>query len=284
MSWRLAPSTARPASTPAASVSRLRLTPPLPRPFGKLRMGLGPVFSPAQGRFGHGPVHAQPTPVQPFQFIMALQSQPPQFQEHPGGSPFLKAQMGGGTGADAGGVQCFPLAAGAQHAEYAVGACAVRNPGLSAAKAVGIHALGNQGASASQSSPEIRNPPVAGLVLAAGPARLGRGGLVSFALVIAPVQTQYHLAASQRECEFSPVIRIGTKWLWWRHKGHRFWRRLPRPTPIQRGPPVTEAAYSATLLTVAPLLMRPNSPAQVAPVPVVRFTYRLDMVYGPPRH
>ena len=36
---------------PWASVNRLRLTPPLPR-----SVGLGPVFPPAQGRFGHGAV------------------------------------------------------------------------------------------------------------------------------------------------------------------------------------------------------------------------------------
>ena len=33
------------------------------------RVGLGPVFPPAQGRFGHGAVHTQPTPVQPLQFV-----------------------------------------------------------------------------------------------------------------------------------------------------------------------------------------------------------------------
>ena len=74
--------------------------PPLPR-----SVGLGPVFPPAQGRFGHGAVHTQPTPVQPLQFVIAFQSHPPQLQEHPSGNPFLKAQVGGGPGADARGVQ-----------------------------------------------------------------------------------------------------------------------------------------------------------------------------------
>ena len=46
---------------------------------------------------------------------------------------------------------------------------------------------GINGASTSQSSSEIWNVPVVGLVLVAGPARFGRGGLASFALVIAPV-------------------------------------------------------------------------------------------------
>ena len=125
---------------PDASASRLRLTPLLPR-----SVGLAPVFPPAQGRLGHGPVHAHPTPVQPLQFVVAFQSHPPQLQEHPSGNPFLKAQVGGGAGTDARGVQRFPLAAGAQHVEDAVGAGAVGNPGTAAAEPVGVHMLGDQG-------------------------------------------------------------------------------------------------------------------------------------------
>ena len=60
---------------PWASVNRLRLTPPLPR-----SVGLGPVFSPAQGRFGHGAVHTQPTQSSPFK---AFQSHPPLPQRQP---------------------------------------------------------------------------------------------------------------------------------------------------------------------------------------------------------
>ena len=56
----------------------------------------------------HGAVHTQPTPVQPLQFVIAFQSHPPQLQEHPSGNPFLKAQVGGGPGADARGVQRLP--------------------------------------------------------------------------------------------------------------------------------------------------------------------------------
>ena len=72
ISWRLAPSTASPAGMPWASVNRLRLTPLLPR-----SVGLGPVFSPAQGGFGHGPVQAQPTPVHALQLIVTFQPRPP---------------------------------------------------------------------------------------------------------------------------------------------------------------------------------------------------------------
>ena len=72
MSWRLVPSTASPTGIPWASANRLRLTPRLPR-----SVGLGPVFFPAQRGFGHGPVQAQPTPVQTLQFVIAFQSHPP---------------------------------------------------------------------------------------------------------------------------------------------------------------------------------------------------------------
>ena len=182
MSWRLAPSTARPTGTPWASVNRLRLTPRLPR-----SVGLAPVFSPAQGRFGQGSVHAHPTPVQTLQFVIAFQSHPPQLQKHPSGNPFLKAQMGGGTGTDAGGVQGFPLVAGAQHVADAIGAGTVGNPRPAPAEPMGVHTRGIRGASTSHSSSEIWNAPVVGLVLVAGPARFGRGGLGSFALIITPV-------------------------------------------------------------------------------------------------
>ena len=78
MSFRLAPATAKPIGTPWPSVSRLRLTPSLPR-----SVGLGPVFFPAQRGFGHGPVHAQPVPVDPFQLI-ELHETRLQFQKHVG--------------------------------------------------------------------------------------------------------------------------------------------------------------------------------------------------------
>ena len=140
MSWRLAPSTAKPTGMPWASVRRLRLTPPLPR-----SVGLGPVFPPAQGRLGHSPIHAHPTPVQPLQFVVTFQSHSPQFQEHSSGNPFLKAQVGGGPRADACGIQGFPLASGAQHVEDAIGAGAIGNPGPATAEPMGVHMLWDQG-------------------------------------------------------------------------------------------------------------------------------------------
>src|SRR5215210_3698825 len=76
ISCRLAPSIANPIGTPWPSVSRLRLTPRLPR-----SVGLRPVFFPAQWRLGHRPVHAQPVPVNALQFVKLLQARLPEFQE-----------------------------------------------------------------------------------------------------------------------------------------------------------------------------------------------------------
>ena len=94
MSCRLAPSTANPIGTPCPSVSRLRLTPLLPR-----SVGLRPVFFPAQRRLGHRPIHAQPVPVDAVQVVKLLHARLPQLQKDAGLDPFLKAVVGGGLGA-----------------------------------------------------------------------------------------------------------------------------------------------------------------------------------------
>ena len=83
-----------------------------------------------------------------------------------------------------------PPEADAQPIEDAIGAGAVGNPGPSAAEPMGVHTLGISGSSISQSSWEIWKTPVVGLVLFAGPARFGRGGLGSCAWVMDPVQAQ----------------------------------------------------------------------------------------------
>src|ERR1700757_3471765 len=127
MSLRLAPSTASPTGTPPASTSRLRLTPFLARSVGFL-----PVFFPPEGRLGHAPVHAQPGPVDAPRVVVFEESRLPQRQEDAVGDPLLEAIMGGGAGAELGGVQGLPLAAGAEHEEDGVHAHAVRGPGPAA--------------------------------------------------------------------------------------------------------------------------------------------------------
>src|SRR6476661_6944753 len=83
ISLRLAPSTTTPIGTPWPSVSRLRLTPLFPR-----SVGLGPVFFPRQGRLGQRPVHTQPRPIDPLEFLELRDPRLPQVQEDVGGHPF----------------------------------------------------------------------------------------------------------------------------------------------------------------------------------------------------
>jgi len=68
----------------------------------------------------------------------------PQGQKDAGLDPLLEAVVGGGTGAEAGGVQGLPLAAGAQHEEDGLHAGAVGRARTSAAEAVGVFMFGKQ--------------------------------------------------------------------------------------------------------------------------------------------
>src|SRR5262245_54936691 len=120
MSGRLAPSTARPTGTPRPSTSRLRLTPCLARSVGVL-----PVFFPPEGRLGHAPVHTQPPPVDALQAVVLQQALLPELEKDAGFDPFLEAVVGGGPGAELGGVEGLPLAAGAQDIEDGIGTNAV---------------------------------------------------------------------------------------------------------------------------------------------------------------
>src|SRR5262245_15688596 len=88
ISCRLAPSTTRPIGVPWPSVSRLRLTPDLPR-----SVGLLPAFFPAQSRLRQRPVHRQPVPVDPAQLIKLLHPSVPELEEHARFRPRLEAIM-----------------------------------------------------------------------------------------------------------------------------------------------------------------------------------------------
>jgi hypothetical protein len=137
MSWRLAPSTASPTGTPAASTSRLRFTPRLARSVGFL-----PVFFPPKGRLGHAPIQAQPGPVDALQAIVLKQAGPPHVQEDAGADVLLEAVVGGGAGAKLGGVQGLPLAAGPEDEEDGVQADAVGGTGFAAAEGMRVHMRG----------------------------------------------------------------------------------------------------------------------------------------------
>jgi hypothetical protein len=124
---------------PAASTNRLRLTPFLARSVGFL-----PVFFPPEGRLGHAAVHTQPGPVDPLPLVVGQQARLPQLLEDAGLDPFLKAVVGGGTGAKAGGVEGLPLAAGTEDEEDGFHADAVGGARPAAAEAVRVFVFGEQ--------------------------------------------------------------------------------------------------------------------------------------------
>ena len=132
LSWRLAPSTARPTGTPLASVSRLRLVPRLPR-----SVGFRPVRSPPSGALVMAPSIASHSQSSPFISSYSCRPRGPEVDEDAGGGPLLEAAVGRGVRADAGGVQGPPLAAGAEHEEDGVHGLAVGDPGVVAAQRMG---------------------------------------------------------------------------------------------------------------------------------------------------
>jgi hypothetical protein len=139
MSGRLAPSTATPTGTPWPSTNWLRLT-----PFFARSVGFFPVFFPPEGCLGQAPVHAQEGPVDPDETVIFEQTLLPELEEDAGFDPFLEAIVGGGTGAELGGIEGFPLNAGAQDEKDGIGTDAVGRAGASAAIGMGVHMLGNE--------------------------------------------------------------------------------------------------------------------------------------------
>ncbi len=115
------------------SVSRLRLTPDLPR-----SVGLGPVFFPTQGRFGQRSVHGEPVPVNPAEFIKAPDSCLPALEKDPCFYPHLKPIVRRRMGTQLGLIQRLPLAASAQDVEDGVGTGAIGHARPSSTKAMGI--------------------------------------------------------------------------------------------------------------------------------------------------
>src|SRR3954469_12193452 len=73
MSLRFAPSTTTPMGMPCPSVNRLRLVPLLAR-----SVGLGPVFFPAERRFGHCAVHGLPLPIEADPLVKFAHAGPPE--------------------------------------------------------------------------------------------------------------------------------------------------------------------------------------------------------------
>ena len=108
-------------------------------------MGFLPVFFPPEGRLGQAPVHAEPGPVDALQAVVLQQAGLPQGEEDAFPDVLLEAVVGGGAGAEAGGIQRLPLAAGAEDEEDGIQADAVRGPWLAAAEGVGVDVVGEAG-------------------------------------------------------------------------------------------------------------------------------------------
>jgi hypothetical protein len=113
-------------------------------PFLARSVGFFPVFFPPEGRLGQAPVHTQPGPVEALPVVVGVQAVLPERLEDAGPHPLLKAVVGGGGGAELGGVQGLPLAAGAQHEEDGLQADAVGRARPAAAEAVRVLVLGEQ--------------------------------------------------------------------------------------------------------------------------------------------
>src|SRR5512135_834285 len=114
LSCVLAPEIATPSGTPRPSVSSDRLVPRMAR-----SVGLGPVFPPTERGLGHRPVDRLPLPLDPSQFVILVQGDPPEVSEDALGGPLLEVVVQSAAAAELsrGGL---PLAAGAEHIEDAV--------------------------------------------------------------------------------------------------------------------------------------------------------------------
>jgi hypothetical protein len=107
-------------------------------------VGFLPVFFPPEGCLGQAPVHAQPGPVNAFEAVVFEQALLPPGEEDAGFDPFLEAVVGGGAGAELGGIEGLPLNAGTEDKEDGVGTNAVGGAGASAAVRMGVHMFGDE--------------------------------------------------------------------------------------------------------------------------------------------
>jgi len=101
--------------TPPPAVRTLRVVPIFPQSVGCL-----PTFFRPTWGFGHGPIHRQPVPINPFEGLMGLQAVGPPRQEDARRRPLLEAAMDGTTGTETRRLQRVPLAPGTQHGEHGI--------------------------------------------------------------------------------------------------------------------------------------------------------------------
>jgi hypothetical protein len=106
-------------------------------------VGFLPVFFPPEGCLGHAPVHAQKGPVDALQAVIVEQALLPELEEDAGLDPLLEAVVGRRAGAELGGIEGLPVAAGAQDEEDGIGTDAVGGAGFAAPKGMGVDMLGD---------------------------------------------------------------------------------------------------------------------------------------------
>ena len=97
-----------------------------------------PVFFPPERCLGQAPVQAQPGPINASDAVVVEQPGLPPLEEDTGLDPFLETVVGGRSRTELGGIQGFPLTAGAQDEEDGIGADAVRSAGAPAAEGMPV--------------------------------------------------------------------------------------------------------------------------------------------------
>lgn len=115
MSFSFAAPTASPTGIPLVSVSKLLLTPLLPR-----SVGFGPLFFPSQGGFCHSPVHGQPRPIDAFGLVVFEKPLLPKAMKESLFRPVLKTPMSSTARTNTRSIQSIPLAACMQHKKNGV--------------------------------------------------------------------------------------------------------------------------------------------------------------------
>ncbi len=110
ISLSFAAPTAKPTGMPFVSVSKLLLTPFLPR-----SVGLGPLFFPSEGRFCHSSVHRQPRPVDAFGLIVFEKPFLPKTMKETFLRPVLETSMSSTAWANTRGIQRIPLTTSVQY-------------------------------------------------------------------------------------------------------------------------------------------------------------------------
>jgi hypothetical protein len=119
------------------------------------------VFFPTQRGFGYRPVHREPVPIDPVEFLKLLDSGLPQLEEDPGFYPLLIPIVCRRMGTQLRLIEGLPLASRSQDVEDRVGALSIGHARSSTRHPRWVFTCtGRSGWSTAHSSSEMRNPVV----------------------------------------------------------------------------------------------------------------------------